>query len=164
MQEKQKKLKNRKTIRYKLQYFFTGKKSIDGGWTFIEILMVLGIILILSATVSFMFIRYLTKAKVVSAKSQIEALEMALQAYYLDCGSFPTQEQGLSSLWEKPTLSPVPDGWDGPYMAKKLPKDPWNNDYAYIVPGPDGRPYGIASYGADGMEGGSGEAADIVSW
>jgi general secretion pathway protein G len=141
-----------------------GRKSTDEGWTFVEILIALGIVLILTATVAFMFIRYLSKAKVVAAKSQIEAMEMALQAYYLDSGNFPTQEQGLAALWEKPSLSPVPETWDGPYMAKRLPKDPWNNDYIYLVPGPGGNPYGIATYGSDGAEGGSGEASDVVSW
>ncbi|HAP42661.1 MAG TPA: type II secretion system protein GspG [Spirochaetaceae bacterium] len=141
-----------------------GSAKADAGWTFMETLIVLGIILILTATVAFMAIRYLGKAKVVAVRSQIDALELALQAYYLDCGYFPTQEQGLAALWEKPTLSPVPDAWGGPYMAKQLPRDPWGRDFVYRLPGPNSQMYGIASYGADGIEGGEGEALDITSW
>ena len=136
----------------------------DGGWTFIETLIVLGIVLILTATVGFTAVRYLHKAKIVASRSQIDTIELALQAYYLDCGTFPSAEQGLDSLWTKPTVSPVPDAWNGPYIAKRLPKDPWSREYVYRMPGPDGLPYGIASLGADGMDGGDGENADIVSW
>jgi len=136
----------------------------DDGWTFIETLIVLGIILILTATVGFTAVRYLQKAKVVAARSQIDTIELALQAYYLDCGAFPTQEQGLEALWSKPTTSPVPDRWNGPYVAKRIPKDPWGNAYVYKKPGPDGLPYGIAALGEDGLEGGDDENADIASW
>ena len=79
----------------------------EGGWTFIETIVVIGIILILTSSVGFMAFRYLEKAKVVSARSQIETLALALDAYYLDCGRYPTAEQGLSALWEKPVLEPV---------------------------------------------------------
>ena len=136
----------------------------EGGWTFIETLIVLGIVLILTATVGFTAVKYLQKAKLVAARSQIDTLELALQAYYLDCGSFPSEEQGLASLWSKPTVPPVSEAWNGPYIAKRIPDDPWGKAYKYKNPGPDGLPYGISSLGEDGFEGGSGENADIVSW
>ncbi len=136
----------------------------DGGWTFIETLIVLGIVLILTATVGFTAVRYLQKAKVVAVRTQLDTLDLALQTYYLDCGAFPSAEQGLDALWAKPSVSPVPEAWNGPYLMKKLSKDPWGRDYVYRLPGPGGLPYGIASLGADGQEGGTGENADIVSW
>ena len=136
----------------------------EAGWTFIETLIVLGIVLILTATVGFTAVKYLQKAKLVAARSQIDTLELALQAYYLDCGSFPSEEQGLASLWAKPTASPVSEAWNGPYIAKRIPNDPWGRAYGYKNPGPDGLPYGVSSLGEDGFEGGNGENADIVSW
>lgn len=136
----------------------------DGGWTFIETLIVLGIVLILTATVGFTAVKYLQKAKVVAVRTQLDTLDLALQTYYLDCGSFPSAEQGLESLWTKPAVSPVPESWNGPYLMKKLSKDPWSREYVYKIPGPNGLPYGIASLGADGQDGGTGENADIVSW
>ena len=136
----------------------------EGGWTFIETIVVIGIILILTSSVGFMAFRYLEKAKVVSARSQIETLALALDAYYLDCGRYPTAEQGLSALWEKPSTDPVPSGWDGPYINKKIPADPWGGSYEYSVPGEGNLPFGIRSLGADGREGGEGNDADVASW
>jgi general secretion pathway protein G len=135
----------------------------DDGWTFIETLIVLAIILILTATVGFMSVRYLDKAKTVAAKSQIESFALALDSYKIDCGEYPTEEQGLAALYAKPSAG-ASDGWAGPYIAKGVPKDPWNHDYVYHVPGPNGLPYSLASYGSDGVEGGEGKAADITSY
>ncbi|MBN2877055.1 MAG: type II secretion system major pseudopilin GspG [Bacilli bacterium] len=150
-----------------LKRFFINNDGNDkgtAGWTFIETLIVLGIILILTATVGFSAVKYLQKAKVVAVRSQIDSIDLALQAYYLDCGIYPSEEQGLASLWEKPSTEPIPEAWDGPYLAKRLPKDPWNREYVYLNPGPEGTSYGIASYGADGMEGGENDNVDITSW
>ncbi len=145
----------------------TRKQETDGGeagWTFIETLVVIGIILILSASVGFTAFRYLDKAKVVAAKSQIETFALALDSYYLDCGRYPTAEQGLGALWERPSLAPVPSGWGGPYLSRKVPADPWGNAYEYSVPGKGGLPYGLRAFGADGREGGDGNDEDITSW
>jgi len=136
----------------------------EAGWTFIETLVVLGIVIILTGTVGFIAVRYLEKARSVSARSQVETFSLALQSYYLDCGSFPTEEQGLEALWEKPSLSPVPDDWFGPYIQKALPLDPWGNPYVYEVPGPSGLPFSIVSYGRDGNPGGEGADADLTSY
>lgn len=148
------KVRERKTVR----------DDGDGGWTFIETLIVLGIVLILTATVGFMAVRYLQKAKEVAARSQIETFSLALEAYYLDLGSYPGTDQGLDALWEKPGGSSGSGAWTGPYIAKKVPLDPWGHKYAYKTPGPNGLGFEIVSYGADGSEGGEGNDADIASW
>lgn len=136
----------------------------EDGWTFIETIVVIAIVLILTSSVSFIAFRYLEKAKLVAAKSQIETLSLALESYYLDCGRYPTLEQGLLSLWQRPTIEPIPTRWEGPYLSKRIPLDPWGNPYEYIVPGRSGLPYGIKSLGADGKAGGEGYDADIQSW
>jgi general secretion pathway protein G len=136
----------------------------EGGWTFVETLVVIGIILILTASVGFMAFRYLDKAKTVAAKSQIETFSLALDGYYSDCGQYPTQEQGLAALWAKPSIEPVPEGWNGPYITKAIPVDPWGNAYEYTIPGKNGLPFGVRSFGADKTEGGTGINADISTW
>jgi general secretion pathway protein G len=130
------------------------------GWTFIETLIVIGIILILTSAVGFMAFKYLDQAKQATAKSQIETLALAMNAYYFDTKKVATPEQGLSVLWTKPAGV---DGWNGPYVAKAIPKDPWGNDYLLKVPGPNGLPFEIVSLGADNAPGGSGQDADISS-
>ncbi len=125
---------------------------------------VIAIVLILMSAVGFAAFRFIGKAKVVSAKSQIEALSLSLNAYSMDCRQYPTAEQGLDALWTKPSVDPVPAGWAGPYTEKKVTADPWGKAYEYTVPGPNGLPFGIRSLGADGVEGGEGDNKDIVSW
>ncbi len=127
----------------------------EEGWTFIETLIVLSIILVLTSTVGFMAFKYVGKARVVAARTQIENFSMALDTYAMDNSMYPSADQGLGALWTKPILEPVPKNWDGPYLKKKPGRDPWGNDYQYTVPGPHGLPYGIRSVGADG---------DITSW
>jgi general secretion pathway protein G len=136
----------------------------EGGWTFIETLIVIGIILILTASVGIMAVRYLDKARAVAARSQIETYALALDAYYLDCGKYPTSEQGLSALWTKPSSEPPPANWGGPYVNKPINTDPWGNAYEYTVPGPNGLPFGIRSFGGDGTQGGEGNNGDVASW
>jgi general secretion pathway protein G len=136
----------------------------EGGWTFIETLIVIGIVLILTSSVGFMAVKYLDRAKVVSAKSQIETFNLSLDAYFLDTGEYPSQLQGLAALWEKPSAGVIPPFWNGPYINKPVPKDPWGNDYEYLVPGYNDMPYSIRSLGGDGFEGGEGNGADIISW
>lgn len=111
-----------------------------------------------------MAFRYIDKARVVTAKNQIESMSLALNAYALDCKEYPTKEQGLDALWIKPILEPVPSGWNGPYVTKKITSDPWGHPYEMLVPGPNGLPFGIRSFGADGKEGGEGNDKDITSW
>jgi len=131
-----------------------------GGWTFVETLIVIGIILILTSAVGFMAFKYIDQAKQATAKSQIETFALALNSYYIDCKQYPDVQQGLHVLWEKPAGV---DGWNGPYVAKAVPKDPWGHDYVLKIPGPNGLPFEILSLGADGAEGGTGNDSDISS-
>lgn len=136
----------------------------EDGWSFMETLIVIAIILILTTTVGFMAINSLEKSRVAAARTQIESFATAVEAYYIDCGNFPTTEQGLSALRKQPETEPSSDNWGGPYLYKDAPKDPWGNEYEYISPAPDGSAYGIRSFGADGIEGGEDKNADIKSW
>ncbi len=140
------------------------KEEREAGWTLMETLIVIAVILVLTASVGFMAVGSLEKARVASAKSQIDSFCIALEAYYIDCGTYPTKEQGLSALRKKPSVEPVSQNWSGPYLYKEAPKDPWGNEYEYSRPGQDGNPYGVRSFGADGREGGEGVNADICSW
>jgi general secretion pathway protein G len=130
----------------------------------VEILIVISIILILTSAVGFMAFRYIDRARVVTANGQIETLGLALDAYALDCRQYPSREQGIDALWVKPILEPVPSGWSGPYVSKRVTVDPWGRPYDYRIPGPNGLPFGLRSFGADGREGGEGNDRDIGSW
>jgi general secretion pathway protein G len=130
------------------------------GFTLIELLVVLVILGLLAALVVPRLFRNVEKAKISTAKAQIAAFETALGAYRLDVGSFPTTEQGLQALRTRP---PGVDSWDGPYLPKEIPLDPWGHPYVYRSPSEHGD-YEIICYGADGREGGEGPNADIVNW
>src|SRR5262245_12386673 len=109
--------------------------------------------------------KHVGEAKSVSARSQIEMLGAALDAYRLDNGRYPPTEQGLGALWQAPVQEPRSTTWRGPYLRKEVPLDPWGHAYIYKSPGeqnPNG--YDLLSYGADAQPGGEGEAADILSW
>lgn len=136
----------------------------DEGFTFVETLMALAIILIMSAGVGFTGMKAIGRARAVACKTQISSLKIALESYYLDCGAYPTEAQGLAALWEKPTASPLPNSWSGPYVDREPSGDPWGNDYSYEVPGEHGLPFSIVSFGADGERNGEGENEDIRSW
>ncbi len=140
------------------------RRAGQGGFTFIEILVAMMIVFILLGSAGFVYFRYVSRARVMAAKDQLHVFELALGSYFIDCGGYPTAEQGLKALWEKPVLEPVPRGWDGPYLTREVPKDPWGHEYQYRSPGPNNLPYGILSLGSDGAEGGQGDAADVVSW
>jgi general secretion pathway protein G len=139
-------------------------REYQSGFTFIEIMVAMMILLILIGAAGFTYIRYVSRARVVGAKNQIESFSIALNSYYLDNGRYPTAEQGLKALWEKPVLEPVPAHWEGPYLNKEVPKDPWSHEYEYKTPGPSGLPFAIRSFGADGVEGGEGNDKDVLSW
>ena len=130
------------------------------GWTFIETLIVMCIVMILSATVGVSSIRQIDKARVVSAKTMVSALSNAMDSMYFDLGYYPDSTDGLNLLW---TNMIGADNWNGPYITKPVPKDPWGNDYIFKVPGTNGLPFEILSYGKDGSEGGEGLEKDISS-
>ncbi len=139
-------------------------RPVRSGFTLIEILVVIVVIAILATLVAPNIFQHVGAAKGATAKSQIEMLGAALDAYRLDNGRYPTTEQGLASLWEKPQIDP-PANWRGPYLRKPVPPDPWGRPYNYMAPGqvnPQG--YDLLTLGADGKPGGDGEDADITSW
>jgi general secretion pathway protein G len=128
------------------------------GFTLLELLVVVAIIGLLAAYVGPRYLGQMGKSEAVTARAQIEALAKALDAYRLDVGRYPTMAQGLVVLRLRP------DGeqrWNGPYLQKDVPLDPWGKPYVYRVPGVRGD-FELVSYGRDGVPGGSGEGADIV--
>ena len=134
------------------------------GFTLIEILVVIVVIAILATLVAPNVFQHVGTAKATTAKSQIEMLSSALDAYRLDTGAYPTTQQGLQALNELPTMDP-PTNWRGPYLRKAVPLDPWGHPYVFVSPGevnPKG--FDLISYGADGTLGGEGENADVLSW
>lgn len=142
------------------------------GYTFVETLAVLAIGTILTAGTAVSASKLIATARQTAARNQIEQYSAALQSYFLDCGTFPTTEQGLQSLWEKPVLYPVPEKWNGPYVERKSFTDPWGTNFEYlsaessVMPAtvPQNLPYVLISYGADKKSGGSGDGKDICSW
>lgn len=132
------------------------RRRREGGFTMIELLVVMVILGLLAALVAPNFFREGAKARVKTARLQIANISTALDAMALDAGRYPTAQEGLRALIEAPSGM---NGWDGPYL-KKLPKDPWSNDYVYR--GPQGSSsYEILCYGADGSPGGDGDNADL---
>jgi general secretion pathway protein G len=132
----------------------------NNGFTLIELLVVMIIIGLLAALVGPRFIRQEEKAKVKAAKAQIELLSTALDTFRLDVGRYPTSQEGLEALRTQPGGV---ERWDGPYLKKEVPTDPWGKPYVYKSPGDHG-PFDILSYGADGTAGGDGDNRDITSW
>ena len=129
------------------------------GFTLIELLIVMVIIGLIAALVGPRLFPKLGKGKQSAAKAQIELLGQALDQYRLDVGRYPTTQEGLNAL----NVNPGADRWQGPYLKKELPQDPWGRSYLYQYPGNHGE-YDLYSLGLDGAPGGEGEDADIVSW
>lgn len=131
------------------------------GVTLIEMMVVVTIIALFAALVAPRLLRQGDHAKVVAAQAQINAFQTALGTYKLETSQFPTTEQGLAALRTKPGDLP---NWNGPYLPKDVPNDPWGHPYIYKYPGEHGDEPDIISYGADGQPGGEGTNADILSW
>jgi len=146
-----------KRILYLLQ--IEQERDSQRGFSLIELLIVMVILGLLASLVGPKMFGKLGMAKQKTAKTQIEMLMTAMDSYRLDVGSYPSSQEGLDALAEN-TGS---DKWDGPYLQKGVPKDPWDNDYQYSNPGEHGE-IDIFSYGADNQSGGDGENADVGSW
>ena len=131
-----------------------------GGFTLIELMIVITIIGLLAYMVAPRLMGVLGKAKPKIAAADLANLGTALELFYLDVGRYPTSEEGLRVLYEKPDTAAQ---WGGPYLKKAVPKDPWGRDYQYKYPG-DHSPYDLWSLGADGQPGGEGEDRDITNW
>ena len=134
--------------------------AYNKGFTLIELLIVMVIIGLLAALVAPKMFGKLEKSKTKIAQAQMSLFETALDSYRLDVGYYPTTEQGLQALRTKPNGVAK---WDGPYLPKDIPLDPWGHPYIYSSPGEHGE-YDIISYGADGKPGGTENDEDIVSW
>ena len=138
-----------------------GKKMISNryGFTLIELLVVMVIIGLLAALVAPRLFPKLGKGKQAAAKAQIELLGQALDQYKLDVGSYPSTTEGLNALM----TNPGQEKWEGPYLKKNVPLDPWGNPYNYQCPGTHGE-YDLYSLGRDNKSGGDGEDKDVLSW
>ena len=132
----------------------------EGGFTLIELLVVVIILALLAALVAPRFFGRVGQTKQAAARVQIEMLGTALDQFKLDAGRYPTTQEGLQALQVNPGNLPA---WEGPYLKKDIPRDPWSNPYQYKSPGDHGD-YDLWSYGSDGSAGGEGEAADVTSW
>lgn len=132
----------------------------EWGFTLLELLVVMVIIGLLAGYVGPRYFSQIGKSEIKATRAQIDSFEKALDQYRLDVGRYPTTEQGLDALVTKPDGEPK---WQGPYLRKAVPNDPWGNKYVYKFPGEHGD-FDLLSYGADGKAGGADEAADITNW
>jgi general secretion pathway protein G len=134
------------------------KDQRTAGFTLIELMIVIAILGLMAYMVAPRLMGVMGKAKPKIAQADIKSLETALDLFYLDVGRYPTEDEGLRILYQRPDNVP---NWAGPYI-KKAPKDPWGRDYVYKFPGEHGA-FDIVSYGADGQPGGEGESADVTN-
>ena len=133
------------------------------GFTLLEVLVVVAILGILAALVVPQIMGRPDEAKRVAAKADIGALQQALKLYRLDNGFYPSTDQGLQALVQRPTTQPTPNNWKQGGYLERLPRDPWGGDYQYLSPGVHGE-IDIFSFGADRARGGEGNNADIGNW
>ncbi|CAG0996143.1 Type II secretion system protein G [Methylophilaceae bacterium] len=133
---------------------------LQHGFTLLELLVVMVIIGLLAGYVGPKYFAQIGKSETKAARAQIDALGKALDQYRLDTGHYPNTEQGLAALNSPPSDEPK---WQGPYLQKSVPNDPWGRPYLYRSPGEYGE-YDVWSMGKDGQVGGSDESADVVSW
>jgi general secretion pathway protein G len=130
------------------------------GFTLLELLVVMVIIGLLTGYVGPRYFSQIGKSEIKAARAQIDALGKALDQFRLDNGHYPTMEEGLAALFARPTSEPK---WEGPYLTKDVPADPWGNPYVFKIPGEHSE-YDLFSYGKDGQPGGTGEASDVTNW
>jgi general secretion pathway protein G len=131
------------------------------GFTLIEMLVVMVLIGLLAGLVGPKLFGRVDSSKVQTAAAQIKMLKGSIETFHLDVGRFPTQAEGLTALNQSPTEDRARARWRGPYLDQDLPDDPWGTPYVYSVPGANGRPFALYSFGADGKRGGEGTDADI---
>ena len=126
-------------------------------FTLIEVVVVIVILVTLASVATPMYMNYIKKSKIATAKTQIKLIDDALQGYKLDVGTYPSDLQGLVENIDQS------EKWEGPYIKPKVPLDPWGGMYVYVFPGEHGD-FDLLTYGADGQEGGEGEYADLNNW
>lgn len=138
-------------------------RNAQRGFSLIEILVVLVIMGLLISIIAPNVLGRADEARVQKVFADFSAIETGLRMYRLDNFSYPSSEQGLRALTERPTLAPVPANWRSEGYLESLPIDPWGNPYLYLSPGMNGA-YDIFSYGADGVRGGEGQNTDYGNW
>lgn len=134
-------------------------KKGQQAFTLIELIIIMIVLGLLASLVAPKLIQKVGSSKVKTVRTQISMLETGLDAYRLDLGRYPSSAEGLKALVEK-SDSP---SWEGPYLSKDIPLDPWGREYQYRSPG-EHRPFDLFSLGADGVPGGEGEDADVLNW
>lgn len=144
----------------------TKRPGGEEGFTLLEILIVITILGILASLVAVKIMDRPGEARTTKAELDIKSLENALKLFRLDNGFYPSTDQGLRALIEKPTIGRIPQHWrKGGYLeTQSVPKDPWGNEYLYLCPGVRNRDFDLWSYGADGVAGGEGEDQDVTNW
>ena len=143
-------------------FWIKQSKRREGGFSLLELLVVLVILGVIAGIFAPRFIGQAEKAKRTAAKLEIDQIGQSLDLYKLEIGKYPTSQEGLAALVTAPSGV---TNWNGPYLKKTgVPKDPWGNEYKYVSPGDQNRPYDIVSMGADGKDGGDGDGKDITSW
>jgi general secretion pathway protein G len=149
-----------KIVRFRFSSFRSARRDGEGGFTLVEMLVVITIIGLIMALVGPRVLNYLSESKVKAAKIQIESFSSALDLYYLDNGRYPTSSEGLPALVQRPANS---QSWNGPYLKTgAVPSDPWGRPYVYRSPA-DHAPYEIASYGSTGQQGDTAAAIKSTS-
>ncbi len=133
---------------------------MSGGFTLLELLVVLVIIGLLAGYVAPRFFQQIGKSEVKVARAQIDGLQKALDQYRVDTGHYPSTEQGLAAIRTQPANEAQ---WQGPYLSKNVPKDPWGREYLYRSPGEHGD-YDLSTLGKDGRPGGTGDDQDVTNW
>jgi len=137
----------------------------EKGFTFLELMVVIVIIGVLASLAGPSIYNRIGASRQVTARNQVELFATALENYRVDNSKYPTSEQGLAALWQSPSIPPIPNNWNGPYLLKTPPKDPWGNEYIYRCPGDhNSAGYDLISYGADGTLGGEKEDIDLANW
>ncbi len=134
------------------------------GFTLLELLVVMVILVLLASVVTVVVTKRVEEARHAKAVADIESISNALDQFYVHCSRYPLPEEGLTALREKPSGDDLPN-WNGPYVKKSIPVDPWGREYVYVYPGQHNQDgYDLYSLGRDGREGGAGSDADITNW
>jgi len=137
-----------------------GGRTNVNGFTLVELLVVLAILGLVAAVAAPQVLKYLAKAKTDTARIDLKGIGVALDLYLLDTGHYPTEQEGLAILVQKPNNAE----WHGPYLKTKgIPLDPWGRPYIYRFPGQHGD-YDLYTFGADNAPGGTGQDQDVVNW